>query len=52
MERMLEAEPGEALLRGFFLAAFPLVPGGVAMAWASSKTITPSNSRPSQSMIC
>ena len=48
MQRVLQAQSGLPLLRRFLLAALTLV----TMACASSKTMTPSKPRPSQSMIC
>ena len=51
-KRVLQAQSGAALLRGGCIAAFALAAGGVLHGVASSKTITPSKSAPSQSTIC
>ena len=51
-QRVLQAQARPALLRGATSPRSPLPPAALAMAWASSNTMTPSKSRPSQSRIC
>ena len=48
---VLQAQARPALLRGFGIATLALRPAALAMAWLSSKRMTPSKSAPSQSTI-